>query len=54
MFGRAPLAPTIQGAQKLISEEYEQAGYNDEVEAQHRRWTFYETIKINRVRKEWK
>jgi hypothetical protein len=27
---------------------------NDEVEAQRRRWTFYETNKINRVRKEWK
>jgi hypothetical protein len=31
MIGRAPLAPTMQGAQNLRSE------------AQRRRWTFYET-----------
>jgi hypothetical protein len=33
------------GAQKLRSEAYLQGRCNDEVEAQRRRWTFYETIK---------
>jgi len=35
----------MQGAQKLRSEAYEQVRCNDEVEAQRRRWAFYETIK---------
>jgi hypothetical protein len=37
----------MQGAQKLRSEAYLQVRCNDEVEAQRRRWTFYETIKID-------
>jgi hypothetical protein len=36
----------MQGAQKLRSEAYAQVRCNDEVEAQRRRWTFYETINI--------
>jgi hypothetical protein len=36
----------MQGAQKLRSEAYFQVRCNDEVEAQRRRWTFYETIKF--------
>jgi hypothetical protein len=35
----------MQGAQKLRSEAHLQVRRNDEVEAQHRRWTFYETIR---------
>jgi hypothetical protein len=35
----------MQGAQKLRSDEHLQLRRNDEVEAQRRRWTFYETIK---------
>jgi hypothetical protein len=35
----------MQGAQKLRSEAYVQVRCNDDVEAQRRRWTFYETIK---------
>jgi len=35
----------MQGAQKLRSEAHLQVRRNDEVEAQRRRWTFYETIK---------
>jgi len=37
----------MQGAQKLRSEAYEQVRCNDEVEAQRRRWTFYETINFH-------
>ena len=37
--------PYMQGAQKLRSEAHLQVRRNDEVEAQRRRWTFYETIK---------
>jgi hypothetical protein len=37
----------MQGAQKLRNEACIQVGCNDEVEAQRRRWTFYETIKIS-------
>jgi hypothetical protein len=36
----------MQGAQKLRSEAHLQVRRNDEVEAQRRRWTFYETIMI--------
>jgi hypothetical protein len=36
----------MQGAQKLRSEAHLQVRCNDEVEAQRRRWTFYETIII--------
>jgi len=35
----------MQGAQKLRSEAHLRVRRNDEVEAQRRRWTFYETIK---------
>jgi hypothetical protein len=42
--GHAQRAPTMQGAQKLRSEAHLQVRRNDEVEAQRRRWTFYETI----------
>jgi len=35
----------MQGAQKLRSEAHLQVRRNDEVEAQRRRWTFYEVIK---------
>jgi hypothetical protein len=38
----------MQGAQKLRSEAHLQVRCNDEVEAQRRRWTFYETIKSRR------
>jgi len=34
----------MQGAQKLRSEAHLQVRRNDEVAAQRRRWTFYETI----------
>ena len=34
----------MQGAQKLRNEAHLQVRRNDEVEAQRRRWTFYETI----------
>jgi hypothetical protein len=36
----------MQGAQKLRSEAHLSVRRNDEVEAQRRRWTFYEVIKI--------
>jgi len=36
----------MQGAQKLRSEAHLQVRRNDEVTAQRRRWTFYETIKV--------
>jgi hypothetical protein len=36
----------MQGAQKLRSEAHLPVRRNDEVAAQRRRWTFYETIKI--------
>jgi hypothetical protein len=36
----------MQGAQNLRSEAYLQVRCNDEGEAQRRRWTFYESIKI--------
>jgi hypothetical protein len=35
----------MQGAQKLRSEAHLHVRRNDEVAAQRRRWTFYETIK---------
>jgi hypothetical protein len=38
----------MQGAQKLRSEAHLQVRRNDEVAAQRRRWTFYETIKVER------
>jgi hypothetical protein len=34
----------MQGARKLRREAHLQVRRNDEVEAQRRRWTFYETI----------
>jgi len=37
----------MQGAQKLRSEAHLWVRRNDEVAAQRRRWTFYETIKIS-------
>jgi len=37
----------MQGAQKLRSEAHLQVRRNDEVAAQRRRWTFYETINID-------
>ena len=39
----------MQGAQKLRSEAHLQVRRNDEVEAQRSRWTFYETIILNRT-----
>jgi len=36
----------MQGAQKLRSEAHLRVRRNDEVAAQRRRWTFYETINI--------
>jgi hypothetical protein len=39
----------MQGAQKLRSEAYLHVRCNDEVEAQRSRWTFYETINIQRI-----
>jgi len=40
----------MQGAQKLRSEAHLQVRRNDEVEAQRRRWTFYEAINFeNRI-----
>ena len=36
----------MQGAQNLRSEAYLLVRCNDEGEAQRRRWTFYEAIKI--------
>jgi hypothetical protein len=36
----------MPGAQKLRSEVRLQVRRNDEVEAQRRRWIFYETIKF--------
>jgi len=57
--GHAQRAPTMQGAQKLRSATYLQVRCMYEVAAQRSRWTFYETIKINRRergdrREEWK
>jgi len=43
----------MQGAQKLRSEAHLQVRRNDEVEAQRRRWTFYETIKCNSKKYRW-
>jgi hypothetical protein len=40
------------GAQKLRSEGHLQVCRNDEIEAQRRRWTFYETIKIKSYEKD--
>jgi len=37
----------MQGAQKLRSEAHLQVRCNDEGEARRRRWTFYETIKVD-------
>jgi putative transposase len=39
----------MQGAQKLRSEAHLSVRRNDEVEAQRRRWTFYEVIKLYRA-----
>jgi len=36
----------MQGAQKLRSEAHLRVRRNDEVEAQRRRWTFYEAISL--------
>ena len=36
----------MQGAQKLRSEAHLRVRRNDEVAAQRRRWTFYETISL--------
>jgi len=52
IIGRAPLAPTVPGAQKLRSEAHLRVCRNDEVAAQRRRWTFYETIKNYRFQDE--
>jgi hypothetical protein len=41
----------MQGAQKLRSEAHLQVRRNNEVEAQRRRWTFYETIKDGSAKK---
>ena len=38
----------MQGAQNVRSEAYLQVRLNDEGEAQRRRWTFYEAIKIHK------
>jgi hypothetical protein len=38
----------MQGAQRLRSEAHFQVRRNDEVEAQRRRWIFYETIKYRK------
>jgi len=46
MWGHAQRARTMQGAQKLRGEAHLRVRRNDEVAAQRRRWTFYETIKI--------
>jgi hypothetical protein len=37
----------MQGAQKPRSEAHLRVRRNDEVEAQRRRWTFYEVIMLN-------
>jgi hypothetical protein len=37
----------MQGAQKLRSEAHLRVRRNDEVAAQRRRWTFYETISLS-------
>jgi hypothetical protein len=39
----------MQGAQKLRREAHLQVRCNDKVEAQRRRWTFCETILIEKV-----
>jgi len=39
----------LQGAQKLRSEAHLHVRRSDEVEAQRRRWTFYETIRIEKA-----
>jgi hypothetical protein len=36
----------MQGARKLRSEVHFGARRNDEVEAQRRSWTFYETVNV--------
>jgi len=51
MIGRAPLAPTCKARIIIkrvgaVREPPLVVRYNDEVEAQRRRWTFYETIII--------
>jgi len=38
----------MQGAQKLRSEAHLRVRRNDEAAAQRRRWTFYETIKVQK------
>ena len=38
----------MQGAQNLRSEAYLLVRCNDEGEAQRRRWTFYETIRVEK------
>jgi hypothetical protein len=42
----------MQGAQKLRSEAHLSLRRNDEVAAQRRRWTFYETINSPLKKKE--
>jgi hypothetical protein len=39
----------MQGAQELRSEAHCKVRCKDEVEAQRRRWTFYETIILERL-----
>jgi hypothetical protein len=39
----------MQGAQKLRSEAHLRVRRNDEVAAQRRRWTFYETINLEMI-----
>jgi hypothetical protein len=41
----------MQGAQKLRREAHLLVRRNDEVEAQRRRWTFYETIHIHAIKR---
>jgi len=41
----------MQGAKKLRSAALLQVRRSDEVEAQRRRWTFYETSKLSFARK---
>jgi hypothetical protein len=42
----------MQGAQKLRREAHDQVRRKDEVEAQRRRWTFYEAIKTSSAKEE--
>jgi len=51
IFERASARPYMQGAQKLRSEAHLRVRRSDEVAAQRRRWTFYETIRIGIAKK---